>query len=115
MKERRSFKAPSQQEEALLTRCREAIKEVAPQATVVLYGSRARGDCEPDSDYDLLILLGGAVSWRVEDQIRQILYPLELETGKVFTVVCYGKDEWYSPIYQAMPFVHNVEREGIVL
>ena len=115
MKERGSPEAASQQDDALLTRCREAIKKVAPQATVVLYGSRARGDGEPDSDYDLLVLLGGAVNWRVEDQIRQSLYPLELETGKVFSVVCYGKNEWYSPIYQAMPFVRNVEREGIVL
>ena len=108
-------KSSLQINDALLIRCREAIKEVIPEATVILYGSRARGDGEPDSDYDLLVLLDETVDWQIEDRIRQSLYPLELETGRVLTVVCYSKGDWHSPIYQAMPFVREVEREGVVL
>jgi hypothetical protein len=51
----------------------------------------------------------------LEDRIRQSLYPIELETGAVLTVTCYSKEDWYSPTYQAMSFVRNVEREGIIL
>jgi uncharacterized protein len=51
----------------------------------------------------------------LEDQIRLRLYGLELETGAVVTINAYNRSDWCSPLYRAMPFTQNVEREGIVL
>ena len=105
----------SNTERALLERCRDAVRELLPGAEVILYGSRARGDAGPESDYDLLVLVDGPVDWRLEDQKRQCLYDLELETGAVVTISAYNRSDWRSPLYRAMPFTQNVEREGIVL
>lgn len=99
----------------ILKRCLDAIKKNDAEATVILYGSRARGDAKPDSDYDLLVLLKTRCNWIREDMIRQSLYPIELDTGAVLTVNCYSESDWYSPLYRAMPFVQNVELEGVQL
>ena len=38
---------------------KEIIRQVAPTAETILFGSEARGEARPDSDIDLLILLDG--------------------------------------------------------
>jgi len=99
----------------LLSRSKAAVMSVAPNADVILYGSRARGDAEEDSDYDVLVIAGGPVDMALEDRIRASVYPLELETGAVLTLIVYSRQEWDSPRQRATPFHKNVEREGVLL
>ena len=44
----------------LLKHCKKAIRQVVPDADVILYGSRARGDATEYSDYDILVLTNGS-------------------------------------------------------
>jgi hypothetical protein len=46
----------------LLKRCRAAIESIDSSAEIILYGSRARCEAKPESDYDLLILTDGEVT-----------------------------------------------------
>ncbi len=105
----------TRQDRALLDRIRDTLREVEPGAQVILYGSRARGDAKPDSDWDLLILVDGSVDVQRTAAVQRRLYQLELETDTVLSSIVHSKETWASPLYRAMPFHDNVIREGIDL
>ena len=44
-------------EQNISTQIKEVVKSFLPEAKVLLFGSRARGDFDKDSDYDLLIIV----------------------------------------------------------
>ena len=55
---------------------------------VVLYGSCARGTEETESDIDLMVLLEGPVDAAQEiRRIWEVLYPLQLESERLLSVV----------------------------
>jgi hypothetical protein len=99
----------------LLKRCKKAVRQVVADADVILYGSRARGDADEYSDYDILILVNGDAELPLEQKIRSNIYPLELDSGAVLTLFVYSRQQWDTPLYRAMPFHENVDREGVLL
>ena len=100
---------------AFLDRIREAIHDVEPSARVILYGSRARGDSQPDSDWDILVLLDGPVEPHRTVAIRHRIFQLELETDIVVSAMVLSHEAWDSPLSRAMPFHANVVRDGVEL
>lgn len=99
----------------LLKQVKQTIREVEPNADVIIYGSRSREDAVSESDWDFLVLVDGPVDDERIAAIRHRLYEIEWECGEVICSVIRNRKKWNSPLYQAMPFHKNVEREGRVL
>ena len=93
---------------------RKNINLIDPKAEIILYGSRARGDDRPDSDWDILILTDYQVDLEKERNFRNNLYDLELETGESFSLFIYSKSDWTTK-QRITPFYHNVIQEGVAL
>jgi predicted nucleotidyltransferase len=73
-----------------LQKCRALLQKLYTKRLkgLVLYGSCARGTAGVESDIDLLVLLEGPVD--VAREIRQIwavLYPVQLESERLLSVV----------------------------
>ena len=101
------------------TKVIEIIKQVAkktlpPSSSLILYGSRARGDYKDDSDWDLLILLDKPEL--SDSDYDDVSFPFTLlgwNIGELISPQMYTKKEWNSISF--LPFYKNVERDKIVL
>lgn len=91
---------------------RQHVNNIDPNADVILYGSRARGDERDDSDWDILILTDYSIDMATERKFRAELYDLELETGEPLSVFVYSKHEWLTK-QKITPFYHSVNLEGV--
>ncbi|MER3474224.1 MAG: hypothetical protein C4335_09385 [Armatimonadota bacterium] len=61
-----------------LRRLQQLISRSLPSATLVLYGSAARGTRSADSDYDLVILTPSPLTVEQRDAIRAQIYDFDI-------------------------------------
>ena len=99
----------------LLANVKHVIQGFLPTATILLYGSVARGTQTPESDYDLLILTGQPIDWREEERIDGAVYDVQLDQGIVFSTILYCLSDWEHGPLRASPLRKSIEREGIIL
>jgi uncharacterized protein len=88
------------------------IAAAAPGARVILFGSHARGEAEPDSDVDLLVVephVGDRFGEIV--RLQRVLAPLRLPADVV--VVSEAHVQEWGDVQNTM--LHDALREGRVL
>ena len=99
----------------ILALIKDSVKNTDPMATVILFGSYARGDNNEESDIDLLILIDKErISRSDRTKFLYPLYDIELSSGIIISPKVYSRKYWQSDI-KVTPFYENVNRDGVVL
>jgi uncharacterized protein len=99
----------------ILLKIKQLVKSTEPTATIILYGSHARGQNNKYSDIDVLILVDSdKITYSDEQRIKYPLYDLEFETGKIISPLIFSRNDWETR-HSITPFYHNVKKDGVQL
>ncbi len=88
------------------------LKEDA-NASLILFGSHARGDYRADSNWDVLVLTSKEMDFKSERKLRDDIYEVELEFMQPVSTIIVEKDKWES--MAITPLYENVAVQGKVL
>ena len=92
-----------------------SVLAIEPTATLILYGSHARGDNNNDSDIDILVLVDKEfVTRQDQKRLQYPLYEIEFETGTIISPLVFSKKDWETK-HKITPFYENVVKEGKLL
>jgi len=98
--------------EALAEIKRALIERIGPDFRLILFGSRARGDADPDSDVDLMAILPDeAYTVPMREAVRSTVYNFALEYDYVFSVIVVS--ESIAAEHAGFMVFEAVEREGL--
>ena len=88
------------------------VHQSEPTAKVILFGSRARGDARPDSDWDVMVLINDAAvakRWSMSSDLIDLGWDID----KMINPIVYTHSEWKQRSFT--PFYKNVMHDKIEL
>ncbi|HRJ62544.1 MAG TPA: nucleotidyltransferase domain-containing protein [Azospirillaceae bacterium] len=103
-------------DDPVLSRFRSTLAELYGERVerVVLYGSRARGEAGPDSDYDVLVFLKDFGIRDRHNEIKRlsrIAADIIADTGALVSALPYPARAYL----ESTPLMHEVRRDGVNL
>ena len=94
-----------------LNKVKIVIHNIDPDAKIILFGSRARGDSKKDSDWDFLILTTEQVNEIFKNRIRDKLFNTVIETEEIISTIIRNKYMWEN--LKITPLYKNIQKEGL--
>ena len=100
---------------ALRTFIQRILAELGAQISqVILFGSKARGDSNADSDVDVLILTNDE-NRRLQETINKIASQVSLNYDVLFNPLLIASARWIQMSNEKFSICRNVERDGVML
>ena len=77
-----------------------------------IYGSKARGEGDTDSDLDVLLIVKDKAS-RLKSKMRGVGYLLAADGKAVPSILAYTQEEWDKRARRGSPFRMAVDRDAV--
>lgn len=100
------------EEKAALGELKSLLREQHGVTSVMVYGSKARGDDSPDSDIDVMIVLDNYTP-QIEAAVDELVYDINLDHDCLISVVIFGRRELEEGPLAESPLYKRILAEGV--
>ncbi|CAN5818749.1 MAG: nucleotidyltransferase domain-containing protein [Gemmatimonadota bacterium] len=90
----------------------ERVRELEPRARIWAFGSRARGEAEWHSDFDICVVLP-EITPEVREAISFHAWEIGFDSDQVITTLVFSAADFEHGPISASPLVKNILQEGI--
>lgn len=98
---------------AAIKAARQILLTRFPVERVILFGSKARGTEDAESDIDLLVLTSREITWQEREAVVGALYDIQLRYDVLLSPLVVPTTEWEAGLYSVLPLHREIERDGI--
>ena len=103
-----------QTKQQILMTIKSQIREVIPEAEIILFGSRANNTAHEESDWDILVVTNNTIDRKkLKQAIHNKIFPLSVAIGSfinvlLLTTLDWQKDPSYYALRQSLAQNHQV-------
>jgi predicted nucleotidyltransferase len=80
-----------------------------------MFGSRARGDADAQSDLDVLVIVDGTEDYELSTFVYDCAYEASLEHGILLNIVVVSRDRWQNSPERSSLLAEAIRREGVAV
>jgi predicted nucleotidyltransferase len=89
------------------------LRNSFPVEEIILFGSKSRGDDDPESDIDLLVLTTRALTRKERHHLSDVLFPIQLKYDVVLSPLVVSAKEWRYGLISVLPIHDEIETQGV--
>ncbi len=98
-----------------IERLKRVLEQRVPLHQIILFGSRARGDYDAESDMDVLVVLDTSVTPATREAVSECTWQVGFDAGIVIAAVLFSREEWEEGPEQYSPLAEAVRSDGVVV
>jgi predicted nucleotidyltransferase len=99
----------------ILNRLKSLLQKRVNLHQLILFGSRARGDADPDSDMDVLVILDEPRTPEVRDAVSDCAWEAGFDAGVVVVPIVVALDHWKNGPERSSLLAMAVREEGVTI